>query len=112
MLIARPITRERTMTNRKQEMQTPALVYLADLTYTQQGLQSEIMPQAIGGLGTYAIEQLGERIEVRVFKKPEDLTAALETAYPQVIGFSSYAWNTSLAFAFARTVKANRPAGQ
>src|SRR3990167_8749718 len=52
-------------------------IYLADLTYTQQGLQSEIMPNAIGCVGSYAKKRLGDRISIRIFKRPEKLVAAI-----------------------------------
>jgi len=84
-------------------------IYLADLTYTQQGLQSEIMPNAIGGLGTYVQKALGDHIQVRLFKRPEKLIAALQEKTPDVIGFSNYAWNHALSSALATAFKKRHP---
>jgi len=84
-------------------------IYLADLTYVQQGLQSEIMPYAVGCIGTYAKRQVGGNVEIRLFKRPEKLIAALREKTPDVMAFSNYAWNYRLACAVARVFKTRHP---
>lgn len=84
-------------------------LYLADLTYVQQGLQSEIMPNAIGCVGAYAKKMLGDRIEVRIFKRPDGFISAVREKAPDIVGFSNYAWNHSLSCAFAKSLKAQLP---
>ncbi|MEU0822739.1 B12-binding domain-containing radical SAM protein [Streptomyces mirabilis] len=85
--------------------------WLADLTYTQQTISAETMPQAIGGLATYATTKLEFAHPIRVFKYPEALAAALEEdGPPDVIGFSHYIWNSHLSLAFAELVKKHFPA--
>jgi len=88
----------------------PARIWLCDLTYTQQTISSDVMPAAVGCIATYAKRMLGERVDVRVFKFPEKLAAALERSPPpDVVGFSNYIWNCNLSSAFARVVKAKFP---
>jgi radical SAM superfamily enzyme YgiQ (UPF0313 family) len=85
-------------------------VWLADLTYTQQSIASEIMPQAIGFLATYAGTQLDFRHPIKLFKYPERLAEALAAeGPPDLIGFSHYIWNSELSLAFARRIKAVFP---
>lgn len=85
-------------------------VWLADLTYTQQTLSSELMPAAVGGIATFCDANVSLVRPTRVFKYPERLIAALESdGVPDIIGFSSYVWNSSLASAFARRIKKVRP---
>ena len=85
-------------------------VWLADLTYTQQTISSDIMPAAIGGIATYTKRHLGDSAVIRIFKFPEKLAAALERGpVPQVIGFSNYAWNRDLSAKFARVINTHHP---
>ena len=65
-------------------------IFLSDLTYTQQGLQSEIAPAAVGGLATYVKDKLGEQINYKIFKKPEKFIRAFLEEKPDVVGFSNY----------------------
>ncbi|WP_371483374.1 radical SAM protein [Kitasatospora sp. NBC_00315] len=81
-------------------------VWLADLTYTQQSISSEIMPQAVGGLASYAATRMDFEYPVKIFKYPEQLARALaEDEAPDVIGFSNYIWNSRLSLGFAERVK-------
>ena len=82
-------------------------VWLADLTYTQQQISAELIPQAIGGIATFTESRHAFAQPIRLFKYPEALAAAMgEGLFPDVIGFSNYVWNTNLALAFARRIKA------
>ena len=85
-------------------------VWLADLTYTQQGVAAEAMPQAIGGLATYAQARVALAEPIRLFKYPEALARALRAeGPPDVLGFSNYVWNSHLSVGFAARVKARFP---
>lgn len=85
-------------------------VWLADLTYTQQTVAADVMPNAIGGIATFTEACLGLERPIRLFKYPERLVAALESdGVPQVVGFSNYVWNFSLSYRFAEVLKMVRP---
>ncbi|MDX3749602.1 B12-binding domain-containing radical SAM protein [Streptomyces sp. AK08-02] len=91
--------------------QVTLTVWLADLTYTQQTISAETMPQTIAGLATYASTKMDLTHPVRIFKYPEALAAALEEdGPPDVIGFSHYIWNSHLSLAFAELIKQRFPA--
>jgi radical SAM superfamily enzyme YgiQ (UPF0313 family) len=85
-------------------MTTTALrIWLADLTYTQQQISAELIPQAIGGIATFAESRCRISAPIRLFKYPETLAGAMsKDGLPDVIGFSNYVWNTNLSMAFAR----------
>ena len=85
-------------------------VWLADLTYTQQTVASDVMPAAVGGIATFT-ETLVELDEpIRVFKYPERLAEALDReGPPDVIGFSNYIWNSRLSYGFAKVIKKVKP---
>ncbi|WP_432159613.1 B12-binding domain-containing radical SAM protein [Streptomyces sp. NRRL F-5630] len=85
-------------------------VWLCDLTYTQQAVSAETMPQAVAGLATHAATVMDFKRVPQVFKFPEDLAKALEThETPDVIGFSHYIWNAHLSIGIARVIKEKFP---
>lgn len=80
-------------------------VWLADLTYTQQQVSAELIPQAIGGIATYVESCYHFSKPIRLFKYPEALAEALERdGCPDIIGFSNYVWNSKLSKTFARRI--------
>jgi len=86
------------------------LIWLADLTYTQQQISAELIPQAIGGIAAFTEARCGIGRPIRLFKYPEALAAAIgEREFPHVIGFSNYVWNTNLSLAFARRLRQLSP---
>ena len=82
-------------------------IWLADLTYDQQSLASDVVPAAIGGLAELIEQNFG--ISTRLFKQPQKLLTELEVNQPQIIGFSNYIWNANLALRIAHLVKKSFP---
>jgi radical SAM superfamily enzyme YgiQ (UPF0313 family) len=82
-------------------------VYMADLGHNQLTLSSDIYPFGVANCVAYAREYLQSphSVEFRIFREPEHLKAALDSAPPDVLGLSSYAWNHNLAVHFARYAK-------
>jgi radical SAM superfamily enzyme YgiQ (UPF0313 family) len=86
------------------------VVWLADLTYTQQTVAADTMPYAIGGIATYTESKVPLTAPIRIFKYPEKLQEALNNGeIPDIIGFSNYVWNGALAYNFARVIKKRYP---
>lgn len=81
-------------------------LWLADLTYTQQNLASDVVPAAIGGLAEIAGLQ---GIDVKIFKFPDDLFRAFSKGKPSYIGFSNYVWNANLSLKIAAILKGHYP---
>ena len=85
-------------------------IWLCDLTYTQQTIAADVIPNAIGGICTFSEENLTLRKPIRLFKYPEKLIEALDEGLrPDVIGFSNYVWNFTLAYRFAALLKKHAP---
>lgn len=80
-------------------------IWLADLTYTQQTIASDVVPASIGMIAEYVEATLPGNVEFRLFKYPENFGEAFETDRPDIVGFSCYVWNSSLSLAFAKEVK-------
>ncbi len=85
------------------------LVYLCDLAHTTQGYNSELVPYAIGCIGSY-LRHWGEiDVKVRLFKDPHILDEAFKIAVPDVVGFSHYMWNANLGLRYAAAIKESYP---
>lgn len=92
--------------NRPSEMK----VWLVDLTYTQQTIAADVIPNAIGGIATYSERWTSLAEPIRLFKYPEKLAQALEQeGPPDIIGFSNYVWNGDLSLLFAGAIKRRLP---
>jgi radical SAM superfamily enzyme YgiQ (UPF0313 family) len=85
-------------------------IWLADLTYTQQTVAADVIPNGIGGICTFTEKQVPLRNPIRLFKYPEALVQALEAGpLPDVVGFSNYVWNLSLSYGFVQVIKKHSP---
>ena len=80
-------------------------IWLADLTYTQQSISSDVVPAAIGMIAEYTEQRLPSLEKIKLFKYPEDLSEELSKSPPDLIGFSNYIWNSSLTDSFMRQIK-------
>ena len=83
--------------------------YFADLTHTAQGTMSKIFPIGIATVAAYACQELGDELEVELFKLPEELDKALCLNIPEILCLSNYAWNLQMANAFAKAAKVEKP---
>lgn len=89
---------------------SPLKIWLVDLTYTQQTIAADVIPNAIGCIAMYTEHCVPLAHPIRIFKYPEKLTEALNNGErPDLIGFSNYVWNGSLAYGFAKMIKAHLP---
>ncbi|NOC85793.1 MULTISPECIES: B12-binding domain-containing radical SAM protein [unclassified Ruegeria] len=86
-------------------------LYLADLGHNLVTATSDTYPLGVGNLATYAQAHAKSPtpIEVAIFRDPQEFKAAVDTAPPDMVGFSSYSWNHHLALSFADYVKAVNP---
>jgi len=86
-------------------------VWLVDLTYTQQTIAADVMPQAVGGIAAYAEAHFALKEPIRIVKYPEKLIELLDRhGAPTVIGFSNYVWNHNLSYRFCEVIKKHWPA--
>ena len=84
-------------------------IWLADLTYTQQSIASDVVPAGIGMIAEYAEKKIPNLDRIKLFKFPENLSEELSKSTPDLIGFSNYIWNSSLTDAFIHRIKEERP---
>ena len=86
-------------------------IYLADLGHNQLTLSSDVYPLGVANLAAYAQGYFPspKSLEIKLFREPEGLKAALDCAVPDVLGLSSYSWNHELSLHFAQYVKMKAP---
>lgn len=73
------------------------------------GLGSDTMPYQLGLIAAFCQKQLGDGVEVEIFKYLSDLAEAVEQRRPDVIAISNYLWNHDLGLAVTRAIKHRYP---
>ena len=86
-------------------------VYLADLGHNQLTISSDIYPIGVANCATYAKAHVraDNPLDITIYREPEALKAAIDSAPPDVLGFSSYAWSHQLSRHFAQYAKGQDP---
>ena len=72
-------------------------VYLCDLTYDTIILVSDTIPINIGFVGSYMKKIFGEKVDLSLFKYPNDVIQAIKNNPPDMICLSNYSWNSNLS---------------
>ncbi len=86
-------------------MSKPIKIYLCDLTYDTMILVSDTIPINIGFISSYVKSKLGEKVEIELFKYPNDLLNKVKSDPPDILGLSNYSWNSNLSEYFAKKTK-------
>ena len=89
-------------------MKQPLKIYLCDLTYDTIIFVSDTIPINIGFISSYIKRKLGEKVEIELFKYPNDLLKKIKSDPPDILGLSNYSWNSNLSEYFASIVKKNK----
>ena len=72
-------------------------IYLLDLAHTQTVTdQSLTVPLSIGYIKAYLVQEMGDSVDVKLFKHPEEALANIITDQPDIVGFANYGWNRDL----------------
>jgi len=85
------------------------LVYLADLGHTYFGISPTSIPLGIGYISATLKQYFKDAVEVKMFRYPDKLLAALKEERPDIAGFGIYAWNENLSLYFAHLVRKMYP---
>ena len=84
-------------------------IFLADLTHTYKAISNPVMPYGVGLIASYAKKTFGQSVEIKIFKYPEKLYEALHKENCDILGCSTYVWNSNLAHWACRVAKAKNP---
>jgi len=68
------------------------------------------IPLSLGYVKAYALAQHGaENLDIKLFKHPDRLLAAIDGEAPDVIGFANYGWNANLNLTFGTYLRKKFP---
>ncbi len=93
----------------RSEHAVPTRITFADLTHTGQVVAANTFPLGSGMVVAYAKKELGDDIDVEIFKYPDDLAARLDGEMPQIACFTSFSWNIRLHHEYAKRIKVLSP---
>lgn len=83
-------------------------IFLADLVHTYfKGLYT--VPLNIGYVASYAYATFGNKIQIELFKDPNELLVRIRKEKPNILGLSNYTWNYRLNAFIGNTVKEELP---
>ena len=85
-------------------------LFLGDLVHTWGQISVWTMPLNVGYVAAYAKQHLGEAIsEIRLFKRPELMIAAIKEHKPDIVALSYYVWNVNLNRRVHEIVRSHAP---
>ena len=84
-------------------------IFLCDLTYDSIILVSDTIPINIGFVGSYLLKEHGDKIDINLFKYPNDVIQNIKDNPPDVIALSNYSWNSNLSEYVASIAKKINP---
>lgn len=67
------------------------------------------IPYGISMIASYALKNFNDKIEVEIFKSPEEFIQYLEKKVPEIACFTNCIWNTNLSYQFAKRIKKKYP---
>ncbi|MBT5400178.1 hypothetical protein HOL24_06515 [bacterium] len=79
-------------------------IYLADLVYDSTET-NHVIPLNVACLAAYAKEEIGNSVNIKIFKYPLELEKEIQLNPPDVLGLSNYSWNERLNHHFCNIVK-------
>jgi radical SAM superfamily enzyme YgiQ (UPF0313 family) len=83
-------------------------VFLGDVEHTWEKANIWTFPLNVGYVAEYARKSL-PGLDVRLFKRPEEMTRAIRAESPDVVGAGFYVWNSHLANHVLGVAKRHRP---
>ena len=78
------------------------IIFLADLTHAGVRIATENIPLNIGLLASYALKKFGSDVEIKLFKYPDKLFAAIRDGKYDLFAASTYIWNNNVSYLSCR----------
>ena len=82
-------------------------IYLCDLVhdYTKNSDSYFVFPLNIGFVSAYCQQELGDEVDITLFKYPAKFEEAIKNCKPDIVGFSFYTWNEELVHHYTKKTK-------
>ena len=91
-------------------------IFLADLVHNHHagdnqisGSEDFVVPLNVGNLSSFIKNQYDKPLDVKIFKYPKELIDSVMKSQPDIIGFSSYIWNSELNLKIVNYIKEMYP---
>jgi len=84
-------------------------ILISDLTHTAQGINSHTFPLGASYVLSHAKKKFGSEFNFKLFKFPDNLSAALLEKLPAMLCFSNFSWNLELSYKFSYLAKCKNP---
>ena len=68
-----------------------------------------LVPLGVGYIKAYLVQQMGDEVEVKIFKHPEKALAAAAADKPDIVGFANYVWNRQLNLKIGQYLRSQIP---
>ena len=82
---------------------------LGDITHDTIVLVSDTIPINIGFIASYINKTYGDKVDITLFKYPDDIINEIKSNPPDVIGLSNYSWTSNLSEFLASLAKKCNP---
>jgi radical SAM superfamily enzyme YgiQ (UPF0313 family) len=83
-------------------------IFFGDLVHTWERASVWYMPLNVGYIAAYTQERF-PGYEIQIFKRPEDILAAIRSEKPDIVALSCYIWNVNLDHFVMEVVKSINP---
>ena len=81
-------------------------VLLADPRHHTIGVHSTYVPVGVGYIGTYLIKMIPSHdFEIKISVHPDEILDLIDNWKPDILGFSSYVWNSNLSYRLSEYAK-------
>lgn len=84
-------------------------IFLGDITHDTIFLVSDTIPINIGFIASYIDKTYGDKVDITLFKYPNDIINEIKSNPPDVVGLSNYSWNSNLSEFIASVAKKYNP---
>ncbi len=81
----------------------------ADLSYTTQGISNNSFPYGCSLIASNVMNEYKDKLEVELFKYPDDFSKYLENNNPVLVGFSNFSWTLDLSHEYAKKIIEKHP---
>ena len=81
-------------------------VLLADPRHNTIGVHSTYVPVGVGYIATYLIKMIpSHNFEIKISVNPDEILDLIDNWKPNILGFSSYVWNSNLSYRLSEYAK-------
>jgi hypothetical protein len=84
-------------------------IFMGDMLYANDGVGNRMCPMPVGFVAAYVRDRLSAAVDVRMFKRPNDLISAVASDKPDVVALSNYSWTHHLSSALLSSFKKENP---